>query len=124
MFFKDINGWRRHAPRIAALWAITLLAYSNSFRNGLPLDSNALILRDSRVHELSIENLKLIAGKEYWYGTTTTRLYRPMTTASYLLNYAVLGDGEDPAGYHIVNAALHLANVALVYLLADRKSVV
>ena len=118
MLSKPINPRQRHALSIAGLWLITLLAYSNSFRNGLPLDSDALILRDPRVHQLSIPNLKLIAGKEYWYGTTTTGLYRPLTTASYLLNYAVLGDGEDPLGYHIVNAALHLVNVALVYLLA------
>ena len=111
-------AWPRHALRIAGLWAITVLAYSSSFRDGLPLDSSVLILRDPRVHEVSIDNLRLIAGKEYWYGFTTSGLYRPLTTASYLVNYAVLGNGEHPAGYHIVNVAVHLANVALVYLLA------
>jgi hypothetical protein len=118
VFAKQITDCRTHALRIAAIWAITLLAYSSSFRNGLPFDSGIQILRDARVHELSIDNLKLIATKEYWYGFTTTGLYRPAATFSYLVNYAILGSGENPAGYHIVNAALHLANVALVYLLA------
>jgi tetratricopeptide (TPR) repeat protein len=47
----------------------------------------------------------------------TTGLYRPLTTFSYLLNYAVFGNGPHPAGYHWVNFALHAVNIALVYLL-------
>ena len=49
------------------------------------------------------------------YATTTAGLYRPFTTLSYLLNYAVLGNGPRPTGYHWVNLAIHEANVALVY---------
>jgi tetratricopeptide (TPR) repeat protein len=33
------------------------------------------------------------------------------------LNYAVLGNGPRPAGYHWINLALHLANVTLAYAL-------
>src|SRR5205807_9565903 len=41
-----------------------------------------------------------------------------LTTLSYLFNYAILGNGDRPAGYHWINFALHAANIALVYLLA------
>jgi 4-amino-4-deoxy-L-arabinose transferase-like glycosyltransferase len=35
-----------------------------------------------------------------------------------MLNYAVFGNGADPAGYHWVNLTLHAVNVLLVYFLA------
>jgi tetratricopeptide (TPR) repeat protein len=47
-------------------------------------------------------------------------LYRPFTTLSYLFNYAVLGDGDKPSGYHSINLLLHLGNVLLAYALALR----
>ena len=43
-------------------------------------------------------------------------LYRPLTTLSYLFNYAVLGNGTHPAGYHLLNLLLQAIDVALVYL--------
>ena len=109
--------WRRHALPILALWAFALLAYSNSFRTGFVFDNDRAILRDSRVHAATSENLHLILNEEYWYKTTATLLYRPLTTFSYLLNYAIFGNGPHPAGYHWVNFALHAVNIALVYLL-------
>jgi hypothetical protein len=109
--------WRRHAPALLALWAFALLAYSNSFRTGFVFDSERAILKDSRVHEATSENLHLILNQEYWYKSTATLLYRPLTTFSYLVNYAIFGNGSHPAGYHWVNFALHAVNIALVYLL-------
>ena len=109
--------WRRHALRMLALWAFALLAYSNSFRAGFVFDNDRAILRDSRVHAATSENLHLILNEEYWYKTTATLLYRPLTTFSYLLDYAIFGNGPHPAGYHWVNFALHALNIALVYLL-------
>ena len=109
--------WRRRALPILALWAFALLVYSNSFRAGFVFDNNSAILRDSRVHAVTSQNLHLILTEEYWYKTTTTLLYRPLTTFSYLLNYAILDNGLHPAGYHWVNFALHAVNIALVYLL-------
>ncbi len=47
-------------------------------------------------------------------------MYRPFTTLSYLFNYAVLGDGDQPSGYHSINLILHLGNVLLAYALALR----
>ena len=100
-----------------ALWGIALLAYSNSFRNGLPFDSD-IVLRDSRLIAVNSHNLDLIFHQEYWYNRMTTGLYRPLTTLTFLFNYAILGEGMNPAGYHWVNFALHAVNIALAYLLA------
>ncbi|MGA2266966.1 MAG: DUF1736 domain-containing protein, partial [Bryobacteraceae bacterium] len=110
-------AWRRHAWRMLALWALVLAAYSNSFQAGLVFDNAALISGDARIRAVTPGNLRLILTEEYWPGTSANGLYRPLTTFSYLLNYAVFGNGTRPAGYHWVNLALHAVNVSLVYLL-------
>ncbi len=100
-----------------ALWALVLTAYSNSFQTGLVFDSAAVISEDARVHAVTPQNLWLILTGPYWHGSSTLGLYRPLTTFSYLLNYAIFGNGTAPAGYHWVNLTLHEVNVSLVYLL-------
>jgi len=100
-----------------ALWTLVLAAHSNSFQAGLVFDSSPMILQDARIREATPQNLRLILTEQYWHGSTAFGLYRPLTTFSYLLNYAVFGNGTHPAGYHWVNLALHAVNVSLVYLL-------
>jgi hypothetical protein len=107
-----------HVLAVAAIWAVAFVAYSNSFVNRLIYDGFHLVLGDARVHAATSANVGLIWGKEYWYGTSTTGLYRPLTTFSFLFNYAILGNGPNPAGYHWVNFGLHAANILLVYVLA------
>ena len=109
--------WRRHLWRMLALWVLVLAAYSNSFQAGLVFDSAMAITRDARIQAVTPQNLRLILTEGYWHGNPGNGLYRPLTTFSYLLNYAVFGNGTQPAGYHWVNLALHEVNVSLVYLL-------
>ena len=104
---------------MAGLCAATLLAYSNSFQAGFSLDSRGILLQN-RIHAATAENLQLILGHTYWWPYGESGLYRPITTLTYLFNYAVLGNGDQPAGYHAVNFLLHVSNVLLVYLLARR----
>ena len=109
--------WQPHARRILAVWALALVCYSNSFQAGMVADDVPVIQGDARVRAATAGNIRLAFTEEYWYGSKTTGLYRPFTTLSYLFNYAVLGNGVNPAGYHILNFAIHLANIVLVYLL-------
>jgi len=74
-------------------------------------------LEDARVHDASLNNVHRIFTEGYWVDQPSTDLYRPLTTLSYLLNYTILGNGANPAGYHWVNLVLHLINVSLVYAL-------
>jgi len=104
---------------LAGLCAVTLLAYSNSFQAGFSLDSRGILLQD-RIHAATTENLRLILGHTYWWPYGESGLYRPIATLTYLFNYAVLGNGDRPAGYHAVNFLLHVCNVLLVYFLARR----
>jgi hypothetical protein len=106
-------------PALAGLCAVTLLAYANSFHTGFSLDSRGILLQD-RIHAATAGNLRLILEHTYWWPYGESGLYRPLTTLTYLCNYAMLGNGERPEGYHAVNFLLHALNVLLVYLLARR----
>jgi hypothetical protein len=109
---------KRHALFLAALWIAALAAYSNSFHAGLAFDSQRVILADSRLQADTPDNVHQIWTGDYYNGTGSSALYRPLTTLTYLWNYADLGNGPNAAGYHAVSFALHAANIALVYLLA------
>jgi tetratricopeptide (TPR) repeat protein len=104
----------------AALCAITLAAYANSFGMGFALDAPIVIAKDTRIRAATAEKLGLILHQDYWWPSFMSGLYRPVTTASFLLNYAILGNREKATGYHWVNFLLHLGNVWLVYALSLR----
>jgi tetratricopeptide (TPR) repeat protein len=110
----------RNVLAAAMLALLTFLAFSNSFSAGFILDNAGLLLRDPRIRELTVENIRLILHHTYWWPSGEAGLYRPFTTLSYLLNYAVLGNGKEPTGYHCLNLLLHLGNVFLVFALARR----
>jgi protein O-mannosyl-transferase len=110
----------RHWLAMAALCLVTLLAYSNSFSAGFTFDNKGLLLQDPRIREASAQNLERILQRTYWWPYGESGLYRPLTTLTYLFNYAILGNGDQPAGYHWINFLLHAANVLLVYALALR----
>jgi hypothetical protein len=111
---------RRTLPAAVILSALTLLAFSNSFQSGFAWDDEYLILKDPRIRGATAENIGLIFRHTYWWPTGEAGIYRPLTTLSYLFNYSILGQREQPAGYHLINLILHTMNVLLVYFLALR----
>jgi hypothetical protein len=115
---RDFSRLLPHAAVCGALAALILLAWSNSFGGGFVFDNRSVILLDSRVHEATAENVGLILHHSYWATKYEAGLYRPLTTLSYLFNYAILGNGGRPAGYHVINLCLHILNAFLVYALA------
>ena len=92
--------WRRHGWRLLAIWGLILVAYSNSFQAALVFDNPSLIGRDPRIRQATPQNIASILTGGYRYANATDGLYRPLTTFSYLLNYAVFKNGPRPAGYH------------------------
>ncbi len=106
-----------HLWRIALLWAALFAAYSNSFEAGLVFDNDLAILQDARVHDATSANVARILTEGYWARQPEAGGYRPLTTLTYLVNYAVLGNGPAPVGYHWINLVLHAVNVSLVYAL-------
>jgi tetratricopeptide (TPR) repeat protein len=112
--------WPRLALVVLVLGAVTLLAYGNSFGAGLTLDNKIIIGQDPRIREWSLRNLGLIFRQNYWWPYAVSDLYRPVTTLSYLVNYAVLGNADRVPGYHLVNFLVHWANAALVFAILRR----
>ena len=123
---KPSPGSRGPAPRtrqwlvMLALLGITLAAYSNSFSAGFTFDNKGLLLQDPRIRQATAQNIDLILHKTYWWPYGESGLYRPITTLTYFFNYAILGNGDQPADYHWINFLLHAGNVLLVYALALR----
>src|SRR5262249_21226779 len=104
---------------LIGLAVLATLLYANSFGAGLIADSELLVAKDSRLRAVTSENLRSIFTQDYMAARgIVSGVYRPVTTLSYLVNYTVFGNGTNPAGYHVVNLLLHIANAALVYLLA------
>lgn len=100
------------------LFLALLVTYSNSFEGPFLLDNQQIILLDPRLRAFEWEpNIHNIFTKDYWWPTLASDLYRPITTFTYMLNWSVLGNGNNPEGYHVVNFILHLINVFLVYKL-------
>ncbi len=115
---RDRPRWRwRHAWRLFALWVLLLITYSNSFQSGLVFDNASVIGQDPRIRQTTPHNLASILTGQYRHDKPSAGLYRPLTTLSYLLNYALLGNGPRSQGYHWINLALHAANTTLVYAL-------
>src|SRR6266436_4501154 len=104
----------KHALLLAAIIGLTFCAYSNSFDAPLLVDNDPIILKDPRIRTLTSGHIHRIFTEQYW-PLAMAGLYRPLTTLSYLFNYAVLGNGPSPVGYHWVNLILHSVNIGLVY---------
>jgi tetratricopeptide (TPR) repeat protein len=83
--------------------------YANSLANGfIAFDDPENVVDNSAIRSFSFANIG------YWFSTPLQYMYTPLVSASYALDYAI--GGAHPAMYHFTNLALHLANVALVYL--------
>lgn len=117
---RNLKPVLEHLAMSAGFCLLILLAWSDSFGGGFPFDNRALILHDSRIQQATGTNLGLIFNHSYWWPIFESGLYRPVTTLSYLFNFAILGNRDHPDGYHWINLLLHSLNVFLVYLLGLR----
>jgi protein O-mannosyl-transferase len=102
------------------LGVLILIPYLNSFTAGLLFDSVKVIVQNPFLREVTNHNIGQILAHNYWWPALETNLYRPVTTLTYLLNYAILGSGDSPFGYHLINFLLHWANACLVLLIVNR----
>src|ERR1700688_2676057 len=96
---RDSEIYRNPALLLLALFALTLLAYANSFQTGFPLDNRFLFPGRPRLTAATADNLNLIFTQDYCYPQVVGGVYRPVTTLSYLFNYSILGSRDHPASY-------------------------
>lgn len=105
------RGWWLAAGLIGGL---ALLASANSVGNGFTYDDIYAIVRDPRAHSLRAWWTEF--STTYWAPRWGGDGYRPLTRLLFRVAWA-LGDG-DPAPFHVMNVALHLAGSLAVFWLA------
>jgi Tfp pilus assembly protein PilF len=95
------------------LFALGALLYARTLGGGFVLDDQSAV-RDNPI--VRRHDLAEILTTDYWAGFHGDRsgLYRPLTVWTFALNRRLAG--QDPFTYHLVNALLHGAVAALLYL--------
>jgi hypothetical protein len=102
------------AKTYAVVLAVALAASLTALRGGFVYDDVPVVRDDARLR--SLRDLPELLTNPYWTGDIADRIYRPLTTASFAVDWSV-GRGS-PAVFHAVNLAVHLGVTALVLLLA------
>jgi len=102
---------------LAILVAITLLTYGNCLLNGFVWDDQNIIIKNPVNRDLA--NIpRVLFSADVVYADDTGFYYRPLNRLTYLLEFSLYG--LQPAGYHLVNLLVHLANVLLLFALGQR----
>ena len=104
---------------VAALAAAAAaLVYVNALGNGFALDDPHIVLENPALRSLA--SLPQAVWEPYWPGEGGRELglWRPLTTATLGLVWAVGAD--DPFPYHLLNVLLHAATTAAIVVLLAR----
>jgi tetratricopeptide (TPR) repeat protein len=116
---------RTHFIVFLLLALLVALAYANSLPNDFAGDDLLIIVKNREIR--SIEGLAHLLKSDYWanyrgayepIASQSSGLYRPLTMATYALNYAV--GGLAPWGFHFGNLVFHLLATWFLYLVALR----
>ncbi|HVO36243.1 MAG TPA: hypothetical protein VMT21_11785 [Gemmatimonadales bacterium] len=103
------------ARAYAAVLAVALASSVTSLANGFVFDDVRVVQQDERVH--SLRHLPELLTGPYWSRDYANSAYRPATSGSFALDWAI--GGGAPVVFHATNVMLHLAVVALVLALAS-----
>lgn len=106
----DGAGARRNVPALAVALLLTLLLFAVSLRNPFTSDDYVHVLDASRATPATLARLFVTPGEDFHF--------RPLVSWNYWLDWQWAGRNEWL--WHASNLAIHLANVALVFLLARR----
>ncbi len=97
---------RQTTVAVLLIFAATLAAYGTTLFNGLHFDDETLILNNYLLREPS--QLPQLLGTPF-----LEIYYRPVVFFSFFIDYRLWG--ASPAGFHLTNILLHLANALLVF---------
>jgi tetratricopeptide (TPR) repeat protein len=102
---------------LGILAVLATLPFLNTFGNDFAFDDKLAIVENPRIK--SLRNIPILLASGYWaQNPTGGKLYRPLVTISYAVNYAL--GGLHPFGYHLINLLLHLGVSLLLYRVAVR----
>src|SRR3989344_3190915 len=96
--------------------SVAFAIFGNGIGGDFVFDDTAVI--EKRADLKNSENFFTLFISPYHKHLPRSGLYRPVTMVSYMLNYAVLGEGA--AGFRVVNIILHALNAFLVFILLKR----
>jgi Tfp pilus assembly protein PilF len=120
---KDRPRRECHGDRDATVFLILILLaslpYVNSLANSFVYDDRQQVLENPYVH--SFRYIGRIFGSTVWSfegAQGVTNYYRPLMTFAYLVGYKIYS--RIPFGFHLMNLALHVAVVLLVFLVTER----
>jgi protein O-mannosyl-transferase len=111
---EAIASKRRRAMLGGALWCLVLAVYLPSLSSGFIWDDDDYVTENASLR--SIDGLRRI-----WLDPQATPQYYPLVFTTLWAEFHLWG--LNPAGYHLVNAALHATNAVLVWLVLRRLSV-
>jgi len=118
----DRHSWRGSLVWLAILAAVGAGIYLPTLGNGFVFDDQLIVVFQGRNWEN--ESLWSRLKTDYWGDRRIDLLYRPVTSATYLLNYRWSGDR--PECYRAVNIVLHAACCCCLFglscaLFGDRR---
>jgi tetratricopeptide (TPR) repeat protein len=116
LFFKSSTYHKTKGALLAAglIFALSLAAYSNSFTAEFHFDDYHQIVMNQHIRDTANLARFFTDATLGSYDPSLTG-YRPMTYASFAVNYALTGN--DVLGYHALNFLLHFLNAFLIYLI-------
>lgn len=115
---KFFTGKKETILILLAAIALSFLIYGNSIRGNFVFDD--MVVVQERPDLKNLGNFFSLFVSPYHPINPQSSLFRPLTTASYMLNYAVLGNS--PAGFHVVNIILHGLCSFLAFMLVLKLS--
>lgn len=98
-----------------AVGLVAALVYAGVLKNGFAGDDGHIILGNALVHQWS--GVWRAFGASYWPPAFGGLLYRPLTLATYAVDWQLGGGG--PLWFHVVNVGWHVVASVLVVMLAD-----
>jgi len=102
----------RTAAAAVALAAVALVAYGPSLFNGFVWDDEAIIVTNPDTRDIGSLPRVVLSPDEF------PPYYRPLTRASFLLDYQLFG--MDPHGFHAINVLIHVGAVLALWALGLR----
>lgn len=114
-----VSGLQSQSALVTLLILVVLLSYGNTLVNGFVYDDKQQILQNPYIKNWHF--LPQIFGTTVWSfvgQAGQTNYYRPLMTFSYLILWQIFG--PLPFGFHLFNVLMHMAVVALMFLVGQR----
>jgi hypothetical protein len=106
--------WLRPRGAATIVFVVSVALYANTLGHGFVWDDRSLVVENHAVQTLNMATLQEIFTQDFWRVTGRGKLYyRPLTTLSYHVDYAVFNGS--PTGFHWTNVFSNAITCVLVF---------